>query len=552
MDEYIKRQFKENSDSYRDALERIVQKYSRVDGSGMEVCLRSMTCHSARGTGHTDSSKHVTFGISASRLFPPLLLMQDVSQLCDDTSVSMETSVEKSTNASNLQWESGVDSSCLLSSTMSDSHCSQPEDEDEELEQTLRSQGSTLLDLYPSMLSQVGEAWRRQRVVEAGSTILRRYRRRIWFPNTQKSSLNSSIRGQGVKNRRKRGVAYVMDTRGPTHSVLSSPEETPQTAAPVCRVDRKSSSSPLPAHVAMVTTPSPPRAGHSSPFLGSGRDRWASKGVFTRLQQGVQASCPELKRYTVPGSPARCSQHGQQGSITSIQHFRDPEDHRQQTPAALKPCTRGSWSPPRRPGTDLFQAGRLPLKRRSSFSGFQVSQRAASKQIDLEFQKIYHRFVCQARTSFLPRASAHTCCSPVSSLRKREALWPSSSSSSLAALALSPAWTRMRKRQREATCDLSPLSKRFCEWGVAHNVSPSRHVGVPSHVSFTSTLGRSPGAPTSRSPQCLKCRLLSPAPRGEREVLSEVTGNAARRRRGSHIADWLRDVSSRRRLQYKF
>lgn len=57
---------------------------------------------------------------------------------------------------------------------------SQPEEEDPDLERTLNSNGSTLLDVYPSMLNQIGEAYRRQHVTDVASAVLRRYRRRRW------------------------------------------------------------------------------------------------------------------------------------------------------------------------------------------------------------------------------------------------------------------------------------------------------------------------------------------------------------------------------------
>lgn len=56
----------------------------------------------------------------------------------------------------------------------------QPEEEDRDLERTLNSHSSTLLDVYPSMLNQIGEAYRRQHVTNVASTVLRRYHRRRW------------------------------------------------------------------------------------------------------------------------------------------------------------------------------------------------------------------------------------------------------------------------------------------------------------------------------------------------------------------------------------
>ncbi|XP_018588672.1 uncharacterized protein LOC108922798 [Scleropages formosus] len=553
-EEYIKRRFKRNADIYRDALERIVEKYSRVDASGMEVCLRSMTCLSDKGVEPWDKVRDSNLlKDMASCRFPvreegqeDKRDLQDNLRLSDDASVSMETTMEKSTGT--FLWESGVESSHLLSSTMSDSHCgqtgvlSQPEDQDEELEQTLSSQGSTLLDLYPSMVSQVGEACRRQRVVEAGSAILRRYRRRVWFPSSHRSSLNSSLRGQGVctkssemEDRVRRRLAYVMDTRAPEPSVLSFPEDASWTVESISHVSGKPVCSlAAAAHVAMATTPSPPQPVCSAPSLGlwgSRKERWPTPPWKSRVQQWDKVSSPGLKRLSVPGSPPERTQYLHHGSVSSVQYIRDFEDHRSNTYSVSQPGP--------------FHAAGLHLSRRNSFSGFQLSHQATRRQIDLEFQKIYHRYVCEARISLHSHSSALACCSPTCSLRKREALL-SSSSSSLAALALSPACTRVRKRQLELSCDLSPLSKRF-RGGAPAPMSPRNLVG-------RSTLERSPGSPTCRSPQngsisSLRAR-LSPALGGEGGIVSKVTGDAAEGRLGLTASNWMKEGPSRWYLHY--
>ncbi|XP_035380015.1 uncharacterized protein si:dkeyp-117h8.4 isoform X2 [Electrophorus electricus] len=60
---------------------------------------------------------------------------------------------------------------------------SQLVEEDQELERTLSSHGSTLLDVYPSMLDQIGKVYHRQRVTDAASTVLQKYRRQRWRPS---------------------------------------------------------------------------------------------------------------------------------------------------------------------------------------------------------------------------------------------------------------------------------------------------------------------------------------------------------------------------------
>ncbi|KAJ8397539.1 hypothetical protein AAFF_G00438150, partial [Aldrovandia affinis] len=197
MDDYIEKRMKENGNKFRNELERIVQKYSRVDGSGMEVCLQSMTCQTEKGTRPWD-------GEEADRLMASLSVCdsaeklvrgldsngatQDGSHTCfDSSSLPMETQMERSTES--VSWESGADGSQLLSSAVSESALQaaleQPEEQDEELERTLSSPGSSILQLYPSMLSQLERAWRRQHVTEAASAVLHRYRRRGWRCSTK-------------------------------------------------------------------------------------------------------------------------------------------------------------------------------------------------------------------------------------------------------------------------------------------------------------------------------------------------------------------------------
>ncbi|XP_056132800.1 uncharacterized protein si:dkeyp-117h8.4 [Lampris incognitus] len=69
----------------------------------------------------------------------------------------------------------------------------QLEDQDEELEKSLLSQGSSLMELYPSMVSKIGKAWH---LAEAANSVLRRYRklRRSSNKRISKHTLNLSWR----------------------------------------------------------------------------------------------------------------------------------------------------------------------------------------------------------------------------------------------------------------------------------------------------------------------------------------------------------------------
>lgn len=89
-----------------------------------------------------------------------------------------------------------------------------PEEEDSDLERTLSSHGSTLLDVYPSMLNQIGEACRRQRVTDVAGAVLRRYRRRRW------QSSQAQQRNHGFSN----SYNHMLNrTRGSTLTVPQQP-----------------------------------------------------------------------------------------------------------------------------------------------------------------------------------------------------------------------------------------------------------------------------------------------------------------------------------------
>ncbi|KAM9849283.1 uncharacterized protein ACBR49_008541 [Aulostomus maculatus] len=72
----------------------------------------------------------------------------------------------------------------------------QPEESDKELEMSLSSQGSSLVDLYPGMISQIGRAQHRQRMSKAAHSVLRRYRKWRWQANRSslEGTFNSTLR----------------------------------------------------------------------------------------------------------------------------------------------------------------------------------------------------------------------------------------------------------------------------------------------------------------------------------------------------------------------
>ncbi|XP_038858607.1 uncharacterized protein LOC120054932 isoform X2 [Salvelinus namaycush] len=96
----------------------------------------------------------------------------------------------------------------------------------EELERSLSSQRSTLLDLYPSMVSQVGEAWRRQHMSDVAVGVLRRYHRLRWFSNRNLNNRNFNIRPAHRKTTLNIGQSFLQTSQNTILNVsnLKSPK----------------------------------------------------------------------------------------------------------------------------------------------------------------------------------------------------------------------------------------------------------------------------------------------------------------------------------------
>ncbi|XP_064791751.1 uncharacterized protein LOC135513030 isoform X2 [Oncorhynchus masou masou] len=89
----------------------------------------------------------------------------------------------------------------------------------EELERSLSSQRSTLLDQYPSMVSQIGEAWRRQHMSDVAVGVLRRYHRLRWFSNRNLNNRTFNIRPAHRKTTLNNGQSFLQT---PQNTILNT------------------------------------------------------------------------------------------------------------------------------------------------------------------------------------------------------------------------------------------------------------------------------------------------------------------------------------------
>ncbi|KAK6313951.1 hypothetical protein J4Q44_G00154100 [Coregonus suidteri] len=220
MDDFVKNKLKNNAKIYSDTLERIVQKYSKLHDNGTEVNLEDITPQEVRGCMVKSELELSKLGFNDANLAE--LSLGDVSEIHrpQDTTgdFKMDISYHQDDPNNDCVDEGAVDASpvtinsndYVMQQAAENSHWvdnskmngtrsslwGAPEEQDEELERSLSSQCSTLLDLYPSMLSKVGEAWQRQHMSDAAVGVLRRYHRLRWFSNRNlnNSTFNITLR----------------------------------------------------------------------------------------------------------------------------------------------------------------------------------------------------------------------------------------------------------------------------------------------------------------------------------------------------------------------
>ncbi|XP_020774546.1 uncharacterized protein si:dkeyp-117h8.4 [Boleophthalmus pectinirostris] len=195
MDEVFKNQLQKNGARFQRSLDRIAEKYSKIQQYGddaIEVDLDNTHIETLQRY-MTLSKKNVN---KLSKGFADLkeesLSLNDItkeSQVnypCEERTDCFETT----TFSENNDTETVPRSHTV--NTMDENwrnYTVQPEDEEEQLEMSFQSQGSSLGELYPDMISQIGNAWRRQHVSEAADSVLRRYRK--WRKSNRMQLTNS-------------------------------------------------------------------------------------------------------------------------------------------------------------------------------------------------------------------------------------------------------------------------------------------------------------------------------------------------------------------------
>ncbi|KAM4547783.1 uncharacterized protein PAE49_016301 [Odontesthes bonariensis] len=530
MEQLVKKRLYENSLNFKMSLDRIIDKYSRLqhqDG-GLEVNLSNLKSSTL---GHYINLSKKTLDILQSKSPTDL---SELSLNAQDITGDSQLDV--------THQEDGEDESCdSIIQFVVDNHNGtvgsleaslksfsegelQPEDQDEDLQMSLSSNGSSLVELYPSMVSRIGRAWHRQHVSAAADSVLRRYRR--WRQQSKRSNLNGTF---DVSLRHANCNPIEMSSRSLLRDRSSSPvkrqlvraETTPRSAGKERGLLRRERPHPVrvmnfseifepkeislnetftvgqlsppklpqlgerasiytawlsqPRHAAAEASEDPPfrLKRFPEPSHRSGRSTCATESPAVRERPGIyssplrQSPFKAIVRTTLSRSPHAFSRSPKEYSMVSCS--REP-----MRPRSLSTSLS---SPPRRPVVQLRMLypqdshqslqpqsrsplsartadGHHRLRRHLSFDSL-LPPRSTSyspKKIDEDFMKLYHKFACQNKSASFNGPPCRLCA------RSSKATG-GHSSSALAALALSPHRSVLRKRHRELGWNDHPQSK---------------------------------------------------------------------------------------------
>uniref|UniRef100_A0A8C1USR5 Si:dkeyp-117h8.4 n=1 Tax=Cyprinus carpio TaxID=7962 RepID=A0A8C1USR5_CYPCA len=601
-------QFKRNDDVFRNTMEAIFQKYSTLNDPGIDVCLKTMTCRTGRGPVPIDSAEGER-ELEALKVRVIVFEDQENDQVLPSQSCLNYNLLGHRGESFQLSLNLNNTSDSLWGEP------SQPEEEDEELEKTLSSHGSTLLDVYPSMLNQIGEAYRRQHVTDTARAVVQKYRRKHWqggpshcnasFKNRHNCTLNKTTEISFTSQSPvQRNISNCFKSSDKLKHLLknksrSSPLKNSSYEASACFYSPRRNSVDVsgvtdecswtdlhltskPARVIDFSTPAysgSPSYSDQSPDLdqtydvGPAFQAIPASSVLTSPRQSradlslidqrgtsvtsrpslLDKDCFSDRLHSPVPSPHRgligvLSPSGRSSFRSSVLNMerqlnstaspkrRSPVHHlshsevlRSPYGAKQVPLSSPRWSVYDHPDRSLSKVEKsnfTPSNRQRSLSGPQSTHSFSELQIDAEFRKLYHHFICRGTSSPCPSSHCHLC----ERHMKETSRSPSFSSSSMSALALTPLRAKLKKRSRQPEVEESLRFKRFRE-----SRSPLKHLQLRDSYMTPGMSEPSEDKHTLDRAILLQC----PSPRFLRG-----TGNLRR------IREAKLNFLSRRRLQY--
>lgn len=348
----------------------------------------------------------------------------------------------------------------------------QPEDQDKDLEISLRS-NTSLMDLYPSMITRLERAWLRHNISEAADSVLRRYRK--WRHQSQKSHLSDTF---NVTLRHCRPTDMASESSLDVH--LQPPLQAQRWSPGRGRSpQRKTQQRPV------VVMDFSDNAGPFDPQNCSSDETFDVPGQG-ELSCSYSVSPPSLyptaKKLYLPhpdrtytySSPARQSPF-QKKPTSPWSVTRSPKVC---LPQVKSPAAQRLLFPQEAPLDQALpllplsatMTGHNRLRHQLSFDASLLLDNSSytAEDLDMDFIKLYHRVVCQSKSPFFKRFPCRVCAKNPEASNNR-------SSSSLAALALSPHRSLLRKRACEESLASSPGSKRSRDQSYTSSPGSKRH-----------------------------------------------------------------------------
>jgi len=386
---------------------------------------------------------------------------------------------------------------------------------------SLSSNGSSLVELYPSMVSRIERAWHRQHVSVAADSVLRRYRR--LRQQSKRSDLDSTfdvpLRHANCNPKKMSGRSLLREcSSSPVKRQLVGAETTPRSAFQAVTGFSLNETfsvgqlSPpklakLGEHASIYTArPSQPRyvapeASEDPPF----RLKRLSEPSHLQQRSGSSTCATETpavrERPVIYSSPLRQSPFKARvmTSLSRSPHAfsRSPKEYSvdrcSREPMRPRSLSTSLSSPPQRPVVQLRMLypqdshqslqpqsrsplsaraadGHHRLRRHLSFDS-SLGSRSSSyspKKVDKEFMKLYHKFACQKKSTVFNGPPCRLCARSSKATRGH-------SSSALEALALSPHRSVLRKRHRELGWDGDAQTKRSREEYCTYSPGSKRH-----------------------------------------------------------------------------
>ncbi|XP_024277688.1 uncharacterized protein LOC112251144 isoform X3 [Oncorhynchus tshawytscha] len=514
MDDVVKNKLKSNAKIYSNTLERIVQKYSKLHDNGTEVNLEDITPQEVRVCMVKSELELSKLGLSKSDVDLAELSLGDVSEIHRPQNIIRDFKMDISYHQDDPD-DDCVDEGAgpLVDNSKLNGTRSSLWGAPEELERSLSSQRSTLLDQYPSMVSQTKvnlQEWPAERLS---------HRKGTDSGNGQPSHpvlvMDFSSAGSSPASPPSAAPSLLS---APSFADSSPPSSVASLPSSLSSADSSLQESPEPEEpplnqTFMVSMPSSPttRVRHTTLDFSPARseDTFTAGGLsspslrkcalptfphprfFTAVCPVVCMEMSSDYRSAVAQSPYRARLliwDGQRAASNA--HHRSPKSgfagyHQRNTveprssPESSPSSLHRPLMPPRKPhhldscsrsqlklqssrssSDHESGAGQPRLRRHYSLDSFSSSVsllRNSDKQIDKDFQKLYHKLVCQGKSS--------SCCT----CERRAETTRGTSSSALAALALSPHHSVMRKRRRELVQEQSPESKRYRDSSFAYS-----------------------------------------------------------------------------------